>query len=399
MATLPTARFCYKTGTSNNTPVYTDLANVLDTNHTSRDAIANLELPSFKTVSGSTNSPFTVVAYPNDTVTTQYYDSSKYLENKYIDLKNYFSDDDLTSEYGSGHKALLAGYLPLSPNGYTVDLTGSTTSYAIKSYTANGSTTRTYKITRNNDSLTIQYLNKTAADIGSIAQWSSGASWPASDFPGGVVPYRVYVQIQAAGGGGGGFGDRAGGGGGCFWAGILDISGGKFIQLGPSGAAAGDATSCYVLNSSKTFQIEIGGGKKGTSKGGAGGEASFGTNTTGVWTIGYRTGKKGGNRGGNAGGSFDADTMYLLFDYLNPYTVQQFSAQSGGSGQPNTGGSGGGASLMGNGGKGGAGILGSDTIYDPGESGGPGYGGGGGGKGNATDRGAKGGNWWISISY
>jgi hypothetical protein len=52
----------------------------------------------------------------------------------------------------------------------------------------------------------------------------------------------------------------------------------------------------------------------------------------------------------------DAATFYLLFDYLNPYTVQDFSAHSGGSGQPNTGGSGGGASLMGNGGKGGAGT-------------------------------------------
>jgi hypothetical protein len=204
MATLPTARFCYKTGTSNNTPVYTDLANVLDTNHTSSATIANLELPSFKVVSGSTNSPFKVVAYPNTTVNTEYYDSAHYLKDKYIDLKGYFSDDDLTSVNGSGHKALLAGYLPLAP------------SYAIKSYTANGSTTRTYKITRSNDSLSIQYLGRPASDIGSSVTWSSGATWSASDFPGGVVPYRVYVQVQAGGGGGGGSGDRAGGGGGGF---------------------------------------------------------------------------------------------------------------------------------------------------------------------------------------
>ena len=403
---------------------YVDLSNLVETNHSGTASIENLKLSSYFNVINQSNIVFTTVAYPVNYINND--KSVGFLSGKYIDLASYFSDALVAGTknwvtwttggiYGSGSKALLAGYLPLSPSALVPSSSGSdpyTTSYCIKQYTDSGSVTRTYKLVRDsiNNKLLIKYLDKPAADIKDLASWNTAATWKASDFPGGVLPYRVYVQIQAGGGGGG---NRSGGGGGGYWAGIVSTTAGTQIQMGASGAASTDAAASYIMNEDDTALITINGGKAGgSSNGGSGGSISYGVHngdkyTAYAWTSTAVSGAKGGDDStglfdgtGNNGGNVSSAKWNIAGGYLSTYTNHtKLTSQSGGTLQENWGGSGGGASFIGNGGKGGAGNLGSKTIYNYGVAGGPGHGGGGGGKGNATDRGATGGNWWISISY
>ena len=62
-------------------------------------------------------------------------------------------------------KALKAGYLPLSPSCVTDFLTYAVNNYTTYSYTAHGSTVRTYAFVRTASYLAIYYCAKTVGQI------------------------------------------------------------------------------------------------------------------------------------------------------------------------------------------------------------------------------------------
>ena len=371
---------------------------------------------------GNSNKSLQVVKYPTSAPSSE---SSAYgfYYNQYIDLPPYF--DVESSPYSL--KALKAGYLPLSPSCVTDFLTYAVNNYTTYYYTAQGNTVRTYTFVRRTADLRIYYCAKTVGQItghpgSSAANWTLASTWPASSFPGGVVPYRVYVQIQAGGGSGGYGGSGGGGGGGAYWAGIVDCTTKVFIQMGKPGLWANkidnngtSADACIVgfgyqagqyFSFSSSSRLYIYGGKCGGTSGNASNTTSYhagGTvdtsyrNTSCYWTCKTYNGGAGGKSNvAGTGGATEGENWHLDNQAFGTTNTMHYvtATTSGGAGQPNGGGGGGGASALGTGAKGQAGTWGSSTINT-----GSGYGYGGGGGGNAQKTPGDGGNWYISISY
>lgn len=426
--TIPIGSFAISTNRLYYGSSATDLARVLETDHANYNNVI-VALPK-STFSGWTynsgNKPIQLVQYPSTGAPSSTSVPTGFFYNQYIDLPSYFDSEN--PPYAYSFKALKAGYLPLSPSCVTDFLTYTINNYTAYSYTANGVTDRTYAFVRSTTALSIYYCAKTIGQItshpsSSTSGWSLAASWPAASFPGGVVPYRVYVQIQAGGGSGGYGGSGGGGGGGAYWAGIVNCeSTNVFIQLGKPGLWANrtsnngtSASACTVgyasqagqyFSNTSSYCLYIYGGK-------AGGTSSNDSNTTSYhaggtvdnsyrnnkyyWTCKTLNGGAGGKTNvAGTGGITEGENWYIDTQIIGTTATMHYvtSSTSGGAGQPNGGGGGGGASAKGTGAKGQAGTFGATTINT-----GSGYGYGGGGGGNAQKTPGDGGNWWISISY
>lgn len=374
----------------------TDLSTMIDTNHKSA-IIETTTLPNFK----QNGQPVKIASL------TLTYVSSSDRKGGYMsgfDLSPYYKDNKASSMI-----ALKAGYCPLG---------GNNANYRIFSWEASGESKQWFRIIRSNTTLSIQA--KTSATSG----WVTQKAYDTTSFPQGVIPYRVYVEIQAAGGAGGnGNWNTAsgGGGGGAFWAGVLTTESTNIsIYMGAHGehgSGESDGTSadnCKIEGPSPnasegiTSLITIGGGKQGgyASGGGVSNPRQGGTVETWggntyfspyIWTVTSINGQNGG-KATTAGGTSSKSTWTFtnLFPY-NTYATSGNSGGTGGAGQPNNGGGGGGASASGDGGMGGDGRLGSNRS---GRIGGLGAGGGGAGQGGGVNpSGGNGGNWRIFICY
>lgn len=410
----------------------TDLASVLETDHRDYNN-GTVSLPkttlsdwTYNGTSGSTAYSMQVVQYPTSSSAPSSASAAYgFLYGQYIDLPPYFDAETSTNAYVL--RALKAGYLPLSPS-YIVNAMTDTTGSAVGRYWSDSqNSVRTYAFVRTSSYLRIYYTNKSLGSItshpsSSTSGWVLAATWTATGFPGGVVPYRVYVQIQAGGGSGGYGGSSGGGGGGAYWAGVVNCTTNVFIQMGKPGLWANktnnngtSADACIVgygyqagqyFSFSSGSSLYIYGGKCGGTSGNASNTTSYhagGTvdssyrNNSYYWTCKAVSGGAGGKTNAAGTGGISVGTnWYIDNQLLGTSTTMHYitTSQSGGAGQPNGGGGGGGGSVLGTGAKGQAGTWGSTAINT-----GSGYGYGGGGGGNSQNTPGDGGNWYLWISY
>lgn len=327
--------------------------------------------------------------------------------NQSYNLEAYFSDDSVDAT-----AVAAGGYYPLgNGKGWTVNQN-------IIEYSDNGSATQKFTITRTDSQLKIAKTGVTTT------------TWSTPEFPSGVIPHWVILEIQAAGGAGqtvsGWTSGRPGGAGAWYMCAVCLDYGQVVITMGKSGTASSsndqtDANNSSVTipgptNSSTTITVYGGRGGGNSSYYGCGGTRVDHGSSVNSWKItslnskpvAVQLGSYSGGNGTNRPSSeseYDRESWSLKSDWsgvtpLKDATYYEcYGSHANGSyhvrgaSQPHSGGSGGGCSISGDGGKGAAGIGGSTDIYSAG------IGGGGGGGGASNGNGAKGGNWGLWIYY
>ena len=257
----------------------------------------------------------------------------------------------------------------------------------------------TGKIGRDSDSgmIEIKKISDTRLDISSSGVYAGmSKSYSPSDFADGVIPSRLFIELQAAGGGGAGGSnllegiEGGGGSGGGYWCGVIDISKLHYysdqydennerrhcvrILLGPSGIgrrdkiSGDDAKSSEIQYHYEWYNPDPGDDEESEGEfkqslvicyGGIGGEyvkeGGGAPQTTNTWVISYSAyipvytrvagvGGAGGNehiKGGDSGiiGIGPVWGRYYS-DYLQCYDYRRFGL--GGIGTATSGGSGGG---------------------------------------------------------
>lgn len=302
-------------------------------------------------------------SFPSTTITSSTYSPGGFIYDGKIELSKYFKEN--ATIY-----ALKRGYIPhytsdcvYSNN--TIGLLGSDTTITIKR--------------------TDQQLNVSAISGGTNLEMTSPS---AETFPNEVVPYRLFVSLQAAGGGGAYYTGilittpgTKGGGSGARWTGIINISNDIIskvvITLGGSGRggtddsddtklgvnASNSSIEWYDNDNNLIDQITVQGGLAG-GRGGSTTKANIEYSDTGegnlYWTILGEKGALGGSAGGNlvnglkSGEDVGAVSVYYVPSSFTSYSKCNYShdAYSGGKSLTSglVGGNGGAASASGNGG-------------------------------------------------